>query len=96
MIYSDTYDREAATPLSAVYEIFSVSPDDEGSYTCRATNTVGVADERVQIRIEEENDVDYPPCTDENRGDIPCAPDDQHTSSPEVCIFCLCLYRFKH
>ncbi|XP_070153239.1 basement membrane-specific heparan sulfate proteoglycan core protein isoform X5 [Polyergus mexicanus] len=68
----DTYSRTAATPLSAVYEIFSVSSDDEGSYTCQATNAVGIAEERIQIRIDDDDD--YAPCTGE-RGDIPC--DDQ-------------------
>ncbi|XP_071582302.1 basement membrane-specific heparan sulfate proteoglycan core protein isoform X3 [Temnothorax nylanderi] len=62
------YSRAAATPLSAVYEIFSVSLDDEGSYTCQATNTVGITEERIQIRIEDDDDV---PCTGD-RGDIPC------------------------
>ncbi|RLU19726.1 hypothetical protein DMN91_008283 [Ooceraea biroi] len=78
----DTYSRTAATPLSAVYEIFSVSPDDEGSYTCQATNTVGIAEERIQIRIEDD-DGDSAPCTGD-RGDIPCAPDDdQHPLRPD-------------
>ncbi|XP_070527632.1 basement membrane-specific heparan sulfate proteoglycan core protein isoform X2 [Cardiocondyla obscurior] len=72
----DTYSRKAATPLSAVYEIFSVSSDDEGSYTCQATNIVGIAEERIQIRIEDDDDV---PCTGD-RGDIPCD-DRQH---PEI------------
>ncbi|XP_066593540.1 basement membrane-specific heparan sulfate proteoglycan core protein [Prorops nasuta] len=70
-----------ATPLSAVYEIYSVSLNDEGSYTCRAINAVGVTEERIQIVIEDDNDVDYPPC----RGDQPCdtgnapTPHRQHT-----------------
>ncbi|XP_025163883.1 basement membrane-specific heparan sulfate proteoglycan core protein [Harpegnathos saltator] len=76
MTVYDTYSRTAATPLSAVYEIFSVSPDDEGSYTCQATNAVGIAEERIQIRIEDDNDVDNQPCTGD-RGDIPCPPDDR-------------------
>ncbi|XP_011640582.1 basement membrane-specific heparan sulfate proteoglycan core protein isoform X5 [Pogonomyrmex barbatus] len=72
-IHDTAFSRTAATPLSAVYEIFSVSPDDEGSYTCQAMNTVGIAEERIQIRIEDEDDI---PCTDRgDRGDIPC--DDQ-------------------
>ncbi|XP_023290722.1 basement membrane-specific heparan sulfate proteoglycan core protein [Orussus abietinus] len=65
-------DRTAATPLSAVYEIFSVSPDDEGSYTCQATNAAGITEERVQIRIE---DTPTYPC----RGDQ-CAPTDEGPS----------------
>ncbi|XP_018343829.1 PREDICTED: basement membrane-specific heparan sulfate proteoglycan core protein isoform X5 [Trachymyrmex septentrionalis] len=75
----DTYSRTAATPLSAVYEIFSVSPDDEGSYTCTATNAVGIAEERVQIRIEDDDD--YVPCTGD-RGDIPCD-DDRQRPQPD-------------
>ncbi|XP_011864494.1 PREDICTED: basement membrane-specific heparan sulfate proteoglycan core protein isoform X13 [Vollenhovia emeryi] len=71
------YSRTAATPLSAVYEIFSVSSDDEGSYTCQATNPVGIAEERVQIRIEDDDDV---PCTGD-RGDIPC--DDRQQPQPD-------------
>ncbi|XP_039313953.1 basement membrane-specific heparan sulfate proteoglycan core protein isoform X28 [Solenopsis invicta] len=74
----DTFSRSAATPLSAVYEIFSVSPDDEGSYTCQATNTVGIAEERIQIRIEDDDD--YVPCTGD-RGDIPC--DDRQRPQPD-------------
>ncbi|XP_067214248.1 basement membrane-specific heparan sulfate proteoglycan core protein isoform X9 [Linepithema humile] len=62
------HSKVAVTPLSAVYEIYSVSPDDEGSYTCQATNAVGIVEERIQIRIEDDDDV---PCTGE-RGDIPC------------------------
>ncbi|XP_018057777.1 PREDICTED: basement membrane-specific heparan sulfate proteoglycan core protein isoform X9 [Atta colombica] len=75
----DTYSRTAATPLSAVYEIFSVSPDDEGSYTCTATNAVGISEERVQIRIEDDDD--YVPCTGD-RGDIPCD-DDRQRPQPD-------------
>lgn len=82
MIYSDTYSRTAATPLSAVYEIFSVSADDEGSYTCQATNAVGIAEERIQIRIEDDDDV---PCTGD-RGDIPCDDDRQQPQPDPVCI----------
>ncbi|XP_032663569.1 basement membrane-specific heparan sulfate proteoglycan core protein-like isoform X7 [Odontomachus brunneus] len=80
MTVYDTYSRKAATPLSAVYEIFSVSPNDEGSYTCQATNAVGIAEERIQIRIEDDNDVDEP-CTGD-RGDIPCPPDDSQPHHP--------------
>lgn len=78
MIYSDMYSKTVATPQSAVYEIFSVSPDDEGSYTCQATNAVGISEERIQIRIEDDNDVDQP-CTGD-RGDIPCTPEEPHQS----------------
>ncbi|CAL1682411.1 unnamed protein product [Lasius platythorax] len=74
----DTYSKTAATPLSAVYEIFSFSPDDEGSYTCQATNAVGIAEERIQIRIEDDDD--YVPCTGD-RGDIPC--DDRQQPQPD-------------
>ncbi|XP_019884797.1 basement membrane-specific heparan sulfate proteoglycan core protein isoform X13 [Camponotus floridanus] len=74
----DTYSKAAATPLSAVYELNSVSPDDEGSYTCQATNAVGIAEERIQIRIEEDDE--YIPCTGD-RGDIPC--DDRQQPQPD-------------
>ncbi|XP_018405456.1 PREDICTED: basement membrane-specific heparan sulfate proteoglycan core protein-like [Cyphomyrmex costatus] len=74
----DTYSKTAATPLTAVYEIYSVSSDDEGSYTCTATNAVGIAEERVQIRIEDDDD--YVPCTGD-RGDIPC--DDRQRPQPD-------------
>ncbi|XP_063983473.1 basement membrane-specific heparan sulfate proteoglycan core protein-like isoform X6 [Diachasmimorpha longicaudata] len=59
-----------AAPLSAIHEIVSMSRNDEGSYTCQAVNTAGVSEERVQLRIEDDdNSVDeYPPC----RGDQPC------------------------
>lgn len=84
MIYSDTYsDKMAVTPLSAVYEIFSVSSDDEGSYTCQATNAVGIAEERIQIRIEDDDDV---PCTGD-RGDIPC--DDRQQPQPDSVLLIL-------
>ncbi|XP_076397846.1 terribly reduced optic lobes isoform X10 [Megachile rotundata] len=53
------------TPLSAVYEILSASPDNEGSYTCHANNAAGIVEERVHIRVEDDS---YPPC----RGDVPC------------------------
>jgi len=86
MIYRDTYSRTAATPLSAVYEIFSVSPDDEGSYTCTATNAVGIAEERVQIRIEDDDD--YVPCTGD-RGDIPCDDDRQRPQPDSASIIIL-------
>ena len=80
MIFSDMFSK-LATPSSAVYEIFAVSPDDEGSYTCQATNAVGIAEERIQIRIEED---DYVPCTGD-RGDIPCV-DVRQRPDDSVCI----------
>ncbi|XP_014478060.1 PREDICTED: basement membrane-specific heparan sulfate proteoglycan core protein isoform X5 [Dinoponera quadriceps] len=80
MTVYDMYSRTAATPLSAVHEIVSVSPNDEGSYTCQATNPVGIAEERIQIRIEDDNDVDEP-CTGD-RGDIPCSPDERQPHRP--------------
>lgn len=52
----------------------SMSLDDEGSYTCQAINAAGITEERVQIRIEEDNSVGYPePC----RGDGPCDNDNR-------------------
>nr|XP_050845973.1 basement membrane-specific heparan sulfate proteoglycan core protein isoform X24 [Vespula vulgaris] len=68
----DAYSKTAATPLSAVYEIFSVSSDDEGSYSCQASNSVGIVEDRVQIRIED-NDIDSTPC----RGDMTCDNDNR-------------------
>lgn len=59
-------------PLNAVYEINYASPDDEGSYTCQAVNTAGTIEERVYVRIDDDNEV-YPPC----RGDVPCTDDKQ-------------------
>ncbi|XP_076631096.1 terribly reduced optic lobes isoform X1 [Colletes latitarsis] len=61
------------TPLSAVYEIASISDDDEGSYTCHAMNAAGIVEERVHIRIDDDNEV-YPPC----RGDVPCHRNPEH------------------
>lgn len=61
--------------LSAVHEIMSMSPKDEGSYTCQAVNAAGITEERVQIRLEEDNGIGGPePC----RGDAPCEDDDRH------------------
>ncbi|XP_076237238.1 basement membrane-specific heparan sulfate proteoglycan core protein-like isoform X3 [Calliopsis andreniformis] len=68
---------EMDTPLSAVYEILSVSPDDEGSYTCHAVNAAGISEERVYLRVDDDNEV-YPPC----RGDVPC-PDDRQKPHPD-------------
>ncbi|XP_017794098.1 PREDICTED: basement membrane-specific heparan sulfate proteoglycan core protein isoform X2 [Habropoda laboriosa] len=53
-------------PQSAVYEIHSVSPDHEGSYSCHAKNAAGFVEESVYIRVED-NEI-YPPC----RGNTPC------------------------
>ncbi|XP_059491072.1 basement membrane-specific heparan sulfate proteoglycan core protein isoform X8 [Neocloeon triangulifer] len=39
--------------LMAVYEISRVSRQDEGSYSCVATNEAGVHEERVQVIVEE-------------------------------------------
>ncbi|XP_034945971.1 basement membrane-specific heparan sulfate proteoglycan core protein isoform X4 [Chelonus insularis] len=60
----------SATPLTAIHEIMSMSLDDEGSYTCQATNTAGMTEERIQVVIDDDyNDVDeYPNC----RGDAAC------------------------
>ncbi|XP_076230657.1 terribly reduced optic lobes isoform X13 [Nomia melanderi] len=74
--YSSTLDMNQKNPLSAVYEIFSVSHNDEGSYTCHAMNAAGMTEERVYIHIED-NEV-YSPCG----GDIPCT-DDTNTPPPD-------------
>ncbi|XP_078043463.1 terribly reduced optic lobes isoform X5 [Augochlora pura] len=50
-----------ATPQSAVYDIQSVSHNDEGSYTCHAMNAAGIMEERVHIRIEDDNEVNPDP-----------------------------------
>lgn len=64
---------QTSTPLTAIYEIDSMTIDDEGSYTCQATNAAGVAEERIQVRVEDEDDdinsVDDPQAC---RGDQPC------------------------
>ncbi|XP_015437459.1 PREDICTED: basement membrane-specific heparan sulfate proteoglycan core protein [Dufourea novaeangliae] len=54
--YNRPLDMTEKTPLSAVYEIFSVSTNDEGSYTCHAVNAAGRVEERVHIRIEDDNE----------------------------------------
>ncbi|XP_043520195.1 basement membrane-specific heparan sulfate proteoglycan core protein isoform X7 [Frieseomelitta varia] len=43
----------ADTPHQAVYEIHSVSLNDEGSYICHAINEAGSSEERVYIRVED-------------------------------------------
>lgn len=70
--------------MNAVYEIYSVSPEDEGSYTCQATNAVGVSEERIQIRIEDDdNGIDDPPCRGDIPGNVPCK---QHPDSHVVSV----------
>ncbi|XP_076684002.1 terribly reduced optic lobes isoform X2 [Andrena cerasifolii] len=75
--YVPSMPKNEGTPLSAVYEILSVSPSDEGSYTCLAANAAGTVEERVYVRVDDHNEV-YPPC----RGDMPC-PDDKRESYPD-------------
>ncbi|XP_012342709.1 basement membrane-specific heparan sulfate proteoglycan core protein isoform X12 [Apis florea] len=65
------------TPQKAVYEIYSASPNDEGSYTCHANNAAGIVEERVYIRVED-SEV-YPPC----RGDVPCPDTTSDDSIPK-------------
>ncbi|XP_029051246.2 basement membrane-specific heparan sulfate proteoglycan core protein isoform X2 [Osmia bicornis bicornis] len=72
---------EAATPLEAVYEINSASPDDEGSYTCHANNAAGMVEERVYIRVED-NEV-YPPEEEYPGPDKSENPDDQKITVPK-------------
>lgn len=50
-----------------MYEITRASKADEGSYSCTARNKAGLAEDRVQLIVEESNDVldRYP-----ERGDI--------------------------
>ena len=62
----------------AVYEINSVTPADEGTYTCQATNDAGVSEESVHIRIDDDEEGDngvYPvpvPGAQPCRGDQNC------------------------
>ncbi|XP_026667400.1 basement membrane-specific heparan sulfate proteoglycan core protein-like [Ceratina calcarata] len=66
----------SSKPLSAVFEIYSASIEDEGSYTCYANNAAGTVEERVYISVED----DYPPC----RGDVPCPDPNRPPSSGQV------------
>ena len=56
-IYSP-FRGSSADRLTAIHEISSMSPDDEGSYTCTATNAAGINEERVEIRLADDNGVD--------------------------------------
>lgn len=54
------------TAEGAVYEIRGASANDEGSYTCKARNSAGLVEERIQLIVSDEQ-VDKGP----TRGDIP-------------------------
>lgn len=66
--YSKTNEL-TSTAQSAVYEIHSASPSDEGSYTCYANNAAGIVEERVYIRVE---DTDIYPPEDKHPGGEVC------------------------
>ena len=55
--------------MNAVHEIYSITPDDAGTYICQATNAAGISEESVHIRVDDDI-VDVAPsgC----RGDQPC------------------------
>ena len=40
--------------MNAVYEISRVTKEDEGSYSCVATNAAGASEERVQLIVEQQ------------------------------------------
>ncbi|KAJ9584666.1 hypothetical protein L9F63_020991, partial [Diploptera punctata] len=70
------YDTQPVTgeePLTAVYEITSVTKADEGSYRCLARNAAGTAEERLHITVDESNEIETgtPGGTYPRRGDIP-------------------------
>ncbi|XP_017764583.1 PREDICTED: basement membrane-specific heparan sulfate proteoglycan core protein-like isoform X4 [Eufriesea mexicana] len=59
-----------STAQSAVYEIYSASPSDEGSYTCYANNAAGIVEERVYISVEDiYPPEDKPTAGEDNRDD---------------------------
>ncbi|XP_052124491.1 basement membrane-specific heparan sulfate proteoglycan core protein isoform X6 [Frankliniella occidentalis] len=65
--YYEPTNLTAESSQIAVYEITRASKADEGSYSCTARNKAGLAEDRVQLIVEESNDVldRYP-----ERGDI--------------------------
>ncbi|KAL1116702.1 hypothetical protein AAG570_005174 [Ranatra chinensis] len=66
----------------AEYEVYSVSREDEGTYTCVAENKAGRTEARVQVMIND-NEVSYP-----HRGDIPAErePPEVTTSDREFSV----------
>ncbi|XP_031778282.1 basement membrane-specific heparan sulfate proteoglycan core protein isoform X4 [Nasonia vitripennis] len=55
---------------SATIDINSVSREDEGTYVCRASNSAGIVDDYVQIRIED--DINSVESSEICRGDTAC------------------------
>lgn len=74
MFNSDTDSITQELPLSAVYEITRVTKADEGLYSCVARNAAGSKEERVQVRVEEDNNIGP------TRGDIPGGGEDNIVS----------------
>lgn len=66
LICSDSQSITTETAQGAVYEIQRVTTNDEGSYTCKARNSAGDVEERIQLVLKDEQ-VDNGP----TRGDIP-------------------------
>lgn len=66
--FSNTEPVTSALPQTAVYEITHVSKADEGSYSCLARNAAGTTEERLHLRVEENEVIggNFP-----GRGDIP-------------------------
>lgn len=66
LICSDSQSLTTETAQGAVYEIRGATANDEGSYTCKARNSAGDMEERIQLIVSDEQ-VDNGP----TRGDIP-------------------------
>lgn len=66
LICSDSQAITTETAQGAVYEIRGVTTNDEGSYTCKARNSAGDVEERIQL-VMKDDQVDNGP----TRGDIP-------------------------
>lgn len=66
LICSESQSITTETAQGAVYEIRGVTTNDEGSYTCKARNSAGDVEERIQLVMRDEQ-VDNGP----TRGDIP-------------------------
>lgn len=78
LFFRDPFSRSGS---NAVYEIYSVSLDDEATYTCQATNSAGVSEESVHIKVDEDI-IDQPPAP--CRGDQPCNEDISYPPSVNI------------
>lgn len=67
LICSDSQSLTTETAQGAVYEIRRATANDEGSYTCKARNSAGDMEERIQLIVSDDEQFDYGP----TRGDIP-------------------------